>query len=299
MLTRRHFLGLLSGVGAVGFATASYAVGIEPMRLLTTSYRITPPNWPADLKLKIVALADIHACWPWMDGKRVSALVEKANGLGGDIIVLLGDYVKGISLGGRAIPHDEWLLPLSRLSAPLGVHAVLGNHDWWEDGTAQAEQLPETFLHRMLRRRGLLVYSNEARRLEKDGRPFWIAGLEDQRALRRQQADFSYETRSLADLPKTMAGITDDAPIIMMAHEPDIFATMPDRVSITLSGHTHGGQVQMFGRAPMVPSEFGGRYRYGHIVEEGRNLVVSGGLGCTGLPIRFGVPPEIVIVELG
>ena len=74
---------------------------------------------------------------------------------------------------------------------------------------------------------------------------------------------------------------------------------MPDRVSLTLSGHTHGGQVRMFGYSPMVPSRYGNRYAYGHIVEDNRHLVVSGGLGCSILPVRIGVPPEIVMVDVG
>ena len=70
-------------------------------------------------------------------------------------------------------------------------------------------------------------------------------------------------------------------------------------MALTLSGHTHGGQITLAGFAPIVPSRYGRRYRYGHIVEDGRHLIVSGGLGCSGLPMRIGVPPEIVLVELG
>ena len=93
--------------------------------------------------------------------------------------------------------------------------------------------------------------------------------------------------------------MTDDAPVILMAHEPDIFPEVPARVALTVSGHTHGGQVRLFGWSPIVPSAYGNRYAYGHVVEDDRSLVVSGGLGCSILPVRFGVPPEIVIVELG
>ena len=85
----------------------------------------------------------------------------------------------------------------------------------------------------------------------------------------------------------------------MMVHEPDVFARMPDRVSITVAGHTHGGQIRLLGYAPVVPSRYGTRYAYGHIIEEGRNMVVSGGLGCSGIPVRFGSPPEVVMLELG
>ena len=84
-----------------------------------------------------------------------------------------------------------------------------------------------------------------------------------------------------------------------MAHEPDIFARVPARVSLTLSGHTHGGQVRILGWSPIVPSHYGNRYAYSHIVERGRNLIVSGGVGTSKLPLRLGVPPEIVLVELG
>jgi predicted MPP superfamily phosphohydrolase len=101
------------------------------------------------------------------------------------------------------------------------------------------------------------------------------------------------------DLPRTLAQVSDEAPVILMAHEPDIFPKVPDRVSLTISGHTHGGQVRIFGYAPVVPSRFGNRYVYGHKIERDRHLIVSGGLGCSSLPVRLGSPPEIVMIELG
>ena len=68
---------------------------------------------------------------------------------------------------------------------------------------------------------------------------------------------------------------------------------------MTLSGHTHGGQVRLFGYSPIVPSRYGNRFAYGHVVETDRNLIVSGGLGCSIMPVRFGMPPEIVEVVVG
>jgi predicted MPP superfamily phosphohydrolase len=165
------------------------------------------------------------------------------------------------------------------------------------------------------------AYENDVVRLTKGGQPFWLAGLGDQIALilsRQRRGPGSATEPALAgvagrerhmhrqwrlagvdDLPGTLARIRDDAPVIMMAHEPDIFAEMPDRVAVTISGHTHGGQVRLLGYSPVVPSQFGNRYAYGHIVEGGRNLVVSGGLGCSLMPVRFGVPPEIVVLDIG
>jgi len=82
-----------------------------------------------------------------------------------------------------------------------------------------------------------------------------------------------------------------------MAHEPDVFRRVPERVSLVMSGHTHGGQIRLFGWSPVVPSRYGSKYAYGH-VREHTDLIVSGGLGCSIMPVRFGVPPEIVLVTV-
>jgi predicted MPP superfamily phosphohydrolase len=97
-----------------------------------------------------------------------------------------------------------------------------------------------------------------------------------------------------------MAKVASDDPVILMVHEPDIFTRVPDRVSLTLAGHTHGGQMRLPLIWPaFVPSQYGARFAYGHIVEGGRDLIVSGGLGTSVVPMRIGVPPEIVHVEIG
>lgn len=300
MITRRGLLKAFGGFIAAGFASSAYAVGVEPMlRLRTTTYKITPPGWPAGLKLKIVALADIHACEPWMSARRIRGICDYANTLGGDIVVLLGDYLSSMRAVWGTVPPADWATALSVLKAPLGVHAVLGNHDWWDDPDAQAAGSGETFSHRALRDAGIAVYANRAARIETVSGAFWLAGLEDQIALlpsrQRNRAGFV----GLDDLSGTLAQVTDDAPVILMAHEPDIFPQVPSRVSLTLSGHTHGGQVRLFGYSPVVPSAYGNRYAYGHVTEDGRHLCVSGGLGCSIAPIRFGSPPEIMVVDLG
>ena len=105
--------------------------------------------------------------------------------------------------------------------------------------------------------------------------------------------------RGADDLPATLAALADDAPAILLAHEPDIFPRVPARVALTLSGHTHGGQVRLPGVPLRVPSNYGARYAHGHVIEDGRHLIVSAGLGTSSLPVRFGVPPEVVLVELG
>jgi predicted MPP superfamily phosphohydrolase len=151
----------------------------------------------------------------------------------------------------------------------------------------------------MLERVGIPVYENDAVRLSKDGHALWLAGLGDQMAFIRGRRKRAWRTfEGVDDLSGTLAKVSDDAPVVLLAHEPDVFPRVPERVALTLSGHTHGGQVRVFGYSPMVPSRYGNRYAYGHMVEDNRHLIVSGGLGCSILPVRIGVPPEIVMVDV-
>lgn len=284
-------------IGSVGLG--GYAVA-EPFGTSVTSYRLSPPRWPQGLSLKLAVLADLHACRPWMDVDRIEGIVAKVNAMNADCVLLLGDYVAGMRLSRYAAPvaHRDWAGALGQLRAPLGVHAVLGNHDWWEDPEVQRRRAGPTRSGLALQHAGITLHENTSIRLEKDGKPFWIAGLGDQWAFFKAKRPRRRIYDGMDDLAGTLALVTDDAPVVLMAHEPDIFHKVPDRVALTVAGHTHGGQVRIFGYAPVVPSKFGARYVYGHIVEEGRNLIVSGGLGCSGLPVRFGSPPEIVMIEL-
>ncbi|RUX45746.1 metallophosphoesterase [Mesorhizobium sp. M4A.F.Ca.ET.020.02.1.1] len=298
MITRRGFLRLIGGSFLSMVSLSAYAVGIEPMLLTHVKrYSLMPPHWPAGLKLRVLALADIHACRPWMTPERIASLAAEANALRPDLIVLLGDYVAGMRLVTDEVPASEWASALSGLKAPLGVKAILGNHDWWHDPVAQRAGAGPTEARKALEGAGITVLENDALRLEKDGHGFWLAGLADQLAL--LPGDGRDEPRGLDDLDGTLAKVSDSAPTILLAHEPDIFPKVPWRVSLTLSGHTHGGQVRLFGYSPVVPSRYGNRYAYGHVVENDRNLIVSGGLGFSIMPVRFGMRPEILQIDLG
>jgi predicted MPP superfamily phosphohydrolase len=298
MISRRQFLKVAAGTGLVGVAPAAYGAGIEAWDLRVTRYNVRPPQWPSGFQLKIAALADLHACDPWMNLDRIAKIVARTNALDADLIVLLGDYVTGIRHGITDIPAAAWAPVLGGLNAPLGVHAVLGNHDWWEDRTVQRSGQGKPIAQRELEKAGIPVYENDAVRLTKSGRPFWLAGLGDQLAYMAARRYRKLKRIGVDDLSATLAKITDDAPVVMMAHEPDVATRMPSRVALQLSGHTHGGQMRIFGWSPIVPSRYGGRFAYGHM-RENCDLVVSGGLGCTALPIRINMPPEIVLVTLG
>jgi predicted MPP superfamily phosphohydrolase len=300
VITRRQLFQGLGAATAGGVGLSGYALA-EGFGTSVTNYRLSPPRWPQGLSLKLAVLADLHACKPWMDVERIEGIVAQVNALRPDAVLLLGDYVAGHKLARYSEPlaAKDWAGSLAGLKAPLGVHAVLGNHDWWEERAVQDRRSGPTKAGTALQSAGITLHENTALRLVKDGAPVWIAGLGDQWAFYpRRWSDFAGYT-GVDDLAGTLALATDDAPIILMAHEPDIFPRVPDRVALTVCGHTHGGQVRVFGFAPYVPSKFGTRYVYGHIVEDGRNLIVSGGLGCSGLPVRFGAPPEIVMIELG
>jgi predicted MPP superfamily phosphohydrolase len=298
MIARRGFLRLVCGSFFAMASLSAYAVGIEPMLLThVRRYALTPPHWPAGLRLRIVALADIHACRPWMTPERIASLVEDANALQPDLIVLLGDYISGMPLVTGHVESSEWASALSGLKAPLGVLSILGNHDWWHDLFAQEAGAGPTVARKALERVGISVLENDVVRLEKDGHALWIAGLADQLALLQGRGRRTFE--GLDDLDGTLTKVSDNAPVILLAHEPDIFPKVPQRVSLTLSGHTHGGQVRLFGYSPVVPSRFGNRFAYGHVVEHDRNLIVSGGLGFSIVPVRFGMRPEIMQIDLG
>jgi uncharacterized protein len=286
-ITRR---GVLTGAGLLGLsagATTVYAATIEPQDLVVTRYTPAPPNWPAGRKLSITVIADLHAGGPDMQIDHVRRIVDTASTLPSDIVLLLGDFTAWYNFKTTPVPDELWAAELARLKAPLGTWAVLGNHDWWH--------------HLEGVRRGLAgvhipILENDAVLLGDKGEKFWLAGIGDQLAIPLGHGRY----RGVDDLPLTLSRITTDDPVVLMVHEPDIFPRVPDRVALTLAGHTHGGQI----RVPLiwpkfVPSRYGARFAYGHIVERQRHLIVSGGLGTSIIPARLGVPPEILHITLG
>jgi predicted MPP superfamily phosphohydrolase len=149
-----------------------------------------------------------------------------------------------------------------------------------------------------LQRAGIRMLENDAVAIGSEDRTIWLAGLGDQLAFSPSWRRYGRPRRGIDDLAATLAKVPGDAGVVLLAHEPDIFPRVPERVALTLCGHTHGGQVRLFGHSPVVPSRYGNRYAYGH-VREHTDLIVSGGLGCSIIPVRLGMPPEIVVVDIG
>ena len=239
------------------------------------------PAWPSRLAgLRVALLADLHVGSPYWDLDALTRLVERTNAEGADLVLLGGDYqINGVP-GGAFIAPEPIADRLAALRAHLGVFAVLGNHDWWNDGERT---------RRALESRGITVLEEAAVRMQRAGIDFYLLGLADQ------------VTRP-SDPRAVFARVPADAPTLLLVHEPDIFDSFPSlRISptLTLAGHTHGGQVRLpLIGSPIVPSKFGERYACGHIVENDRHLFVTTGIGTSILPVRFFVPPEVVVLTL-
>lgn len=288
-LTRRGLI--TGGLGLVGagamLPTGAYAALEAANNLVTTDYRLSPSAWPKGQPLTITVVADLHAGGPNMGLDRVRQVVDAANELRSDLTVVLGDFFATHRFVTERVPHPVWAAELARLHAPLGVYSILGNHDWWYDIDG---------VRRALDKVRLPLMQNDAVLLGPAGRRFWLAGLGDQIAYWLGPSRF----KGVDDLPGTLARIRTSDPVILLAHEPDIFTKVPERVALTIAGHTHGGQIRLPMMQPLyTPSAYGARFAYGHIIESGRHMIVSGGLGCSGVPLRLGVPPELVRITLG
>ena len=302
-LTRRAAVAGLLSVAGSGAVAGGYAYAVEPhLAPRTTRYAVRPRSWTTGPRVRIAALADIHAGGDLMNHERVAAIVEQANALGADLITLLGDY-NGSGSGRRVqLPWDDLARLLAGLKAPLGVYAIQGNHEYWDDPAFRGGIERQTAMSRALERHGVPVLDNVARRIDAPTGAFWLAGVASQVGVIGRRHGMRRGLYGLDDLPRALAQVTGDEPVVLLAHEPDMFASLPARVSLQLSGHTHGGQLRFFGWSPIVPSQYGNRYAYGHVEENDRHLIVSGGIGTVSggvAPVRFGVPPEIVLVDIG
>ncbi len=251
---------------------------IEPNRLVVNE--VSLPIAEVDARfgnLRVALISDLHVGSPWIDLKKLHDVVAKTNAVKPDLILLAGDFVAESVIGGHFLDAESIAAELGNLSAPLGTFAVLGNHDWVYDGKRVTTALTSV---------GIQVIENGAVRINRDGKHIWLLGIADAWT---RKPDFS----------KALAEVTDDAPVMAFTHNPDIFPNAPQRVLLMLAGHTHGGQVNLpFVGRLVVPSKYNQRYAIGHVVENGRHLYVSPGVGTSIFPVRFRVPPEITVLDL-
>jgi len=204
-------------------------------------------------------------------------VVSETNSVHPDLILLAGDFVIHGVLGGHFVPPESMAAVLRDLKAPLGVYAVLGNHDWWFDGKRVASEFSKA---------GICMLEQQAKEVTDIRYRFWIVGVGDL-------------WEGAHDVKAALDQVRDDDPVLLFTHNPDLFTEVPERVALTMAGHTHGGQVYLplVGRL-IVPSGYGDRFAIGHVVEDGRHLFVTPGIGTSMLPVRFLVPPEISVLVL-
>lgn len=275
--SRRRWI-IRGPVLAIAAVLALWAFVIGPRRLVVHRETLALPRWSSQHDgLKVALLSDLHVGSPHWGIDRLRELVERTNAEKPDLVLLAGDYViDGVPFGEKVAPEPIAEV-LGGLRAPLGVVAVLGNHDWWNDGER---------IRRALGARGIVVLENEVHTTTHAGAPLSIVGLAD--AMTRSPRP-----------TETLAAVPEGATTLVLVHEPDVFTTIDDRPALTLAGHTHGGQVALpvIGR-PIVPSAYGQKYAAGHVVEGGRHLFVTTGIGTSILPARFNVPPELVVLTL-
>jgi predicted MPP superfamily phosphohydrolase len=282
--SRRIILAAIVGVVvAVPWGLGVWAFLVEPATLTVRHVTVESAQWRGP-PLRIGIISDTHVAAPHTDVRRVERLVARMNAQRPDVVMLLGDYAGGHEPAAvRARPEQSEILrgvdAFRALASPLGVHGVLGNHDSWYDDAAIAASL---------RRAGVSVLDNQAERIARPGGAFWIAGLADMES-----------PREGPDVAGTLGQVGDAAPVIVLTHWPDPFLDVPDRVALTLAGHTHCGQVNLpfFGRVVQA-SRMSKRWGCGLYEENGRKLFVTSGVGVSILPVRFRAPPEIVVLTL-
>lgn len=235
---------------------------------------VLPGLDPDDAPIRVLLLADLHVAGPDMPPARVARIVTQANALQPDIVLFAGDFVSDKRTATAFYTYAEGLAPLAFLRPRFGSVAVLGNHDHWRNPTEA---------RKILQRAGITVLANQALRTG----PLTIGGLDD---------DFT----GRADPDRTMAAMRHfGPPFVVLSHSPDPFPELSEDMSLTLAGHTHCGQIRYpWGGTPATMSRFGDRYACGRIVEDGRTLIVSAGLGTSVLPFRFGTKPDMWLITL-
>jgi predicted MPP superfamily phosphohydrolase len=272
----RWFLRLLILVLVLALGLAGFGYWTATRDPVVREARVELRNWPKGQRpLRLLLLTDIHVQGPDMAPSRLLRIVEQANGLAPDIVLMAGDFIGDRELRTHSYSAQEMAAPLAALRAPMGRFAVLGNHDHWNNAPAVRDALTGA---------GIRVLVNEAVRVG----PLALGGIDD-------------DHTSRSDLGRTLVGMQMAGGVpVLLSHSPDPFPALPEDVPLMLAGHTHCGQIRLPWIGPIATaSRHGKRYACGRIDERGRTLIVSAGLGTSVLPFRIGAVPDMWLIELG
>lgn len=268
-------LRLLAALLLTGLAILFGSLVAARMDPVVDRATVVLPDWPrGQPPLTLALLSDIHLGNASMDRQRLDAIVDRVNALHPDLVLVGGDFLSAYDKPRAPGRIRTVAAALQRLVAPLGVVAVLGNHDSATAATVIAKTLGDG---------GITVLQNEA----TVRGPLVIGGLGD-----------GYSGN--AHLPQTLAAM---APLhgarIMLVHSPADTLKLPGDISLVLAGHTHCGQIVLpFVGALAIPS-VPVRYLCGVVHDGARTTIVSGGLGTSVLPLRVHAPPDLWLVTVG
>jgi uncharacterized protein len=231
-------------------------------------------GWPRFSRaLRIVFMADLHIGSHTGDVARLASLIETAKHLEPDVLCLGGDYLNGMPFGGGRVPPNTVAAILANVSPPLGRFGVLGDHD----NTYGADEVSAA-----LSSAEVVVLNNQTQHILFDGEAIAVIGVTPD-----------------ADQLEKLLPSRGAMPAIILAHDPAAFAKVPVGPYIMLSGHTHGGQIQLPLIGPIINASAAPlRWTYGHVAEGGRHLYVTSGIGTSAFPLRLGIAPEIVLLEV-
>lgn len=284
---RRQFISrsAISIVGVAAVGMAGYPVLVRPGWLTVRRVNVPISNLPPTLSgFTIAQLTDLHHD-EWISIEHVRSAVNLANDLHADLIALTGDYVTAQTKFIRPAVEE-----LSRLKARTGSVGVMGNHDWWADPGETRKQF-KAFEIPLIDNGRLFVTTDRQLVTDTVSEGICIGGVGD------LWEDKVAPERALAGVPGAM-------PRVLLSHNPDVvehgaIGAGDVRVDLVISGHTHGGQVRLpVVGTPVVPSRYGQRYVHGLVQGPHCQVQISAGIGMAVLPVRLGVPPEIVLITL-
>jgi predicted MPP superfamily phosphohydrolase len=274
-MNRREFMkvgsliaagGLLAKVGQIELNDETTTPVLERVEIPIRNLK------PALEGFTIVQLSDIHLR-PYTKPDLVRQAVAMSNELRPDLVVLTGDYVW------RVQEAAFELAPLlAGLNARHGVYSVLGNHDHWLDVEVTKRAFEEA---------GLPMLINQGLEISAGNGSFYLAGMDD-------------GWSGQPDLSLALENAPTDIPIVLLLHEPDLVdeTSRDRRISLQLSGHTHGGQVLIAGRPPIFTPDLGKKYSQGLFRVNDTWLYTNRGLGVISVPLRLNCPPEVTLLTL-